>query len=334
MLLKVSLAISAALIFAVLLGAQQGNRDTQTRQGLDEAWWTGSLLAPSASTLPRGHFLFEPYLYDVIVEGAFDSKGTRRQAPHSDGFASLTYLTYGLRDRLNVGLISTFGYNRPGNGPSSSGIGMGDLTVQTQYRLWRFHEGRRVPTISVNVQQSFPTGRYDRLGNRPSDGFGTGAFATSLGIYAQTYFWVPNGRLLRMRFDLAQTFPKQTTVTDASVYGTQAGFRGVAEPGKTVNLNASWEYSVTRSWVLALDAAYRHGGNTHVVGSSVNDSAKRIPCDPAGLRHERSIRVGPSRRVQLGPKDRLPVWCPHHPNGPQRVSIDYSRRRDQLRALS
>ena len=42
------------------------------RQSLDDAWWTGPMLAPSAATLPRGHFLIEPYLYDVIVVGHYD----------------------------------------------------------------------------------------------------------------------------------------------------------------------------------------------------------------------------------------------------------------------
>jgi hypothetical protein len=34
------------------------------RQSRDDAWWTGPMLAPSAATLPRGHFLVEHYLYD------------------------------------------------------------------------------------------------------------------------------------------------------------------------------------------------------------------------------------------------------------------------------
>ncbi len=39
------------------------------RQSLEDAWWTGPMLAPSAATLPRGHLLIEPYLYDVIAQG-------------------------------------------------------------------------------------------------------------------------------------------------------------------------------------------------------------------------------------------------------------------------
>jgi hypothetical protein len=106
------------------------------------------MLAPSAATLPHGHFLIEPYLYDVT-------------AAHSNGFGSLTCVSYGLVDRVTVGLIPTAGFNKVSNGPSSSGVGLGDLTLQTQYRLTKFHVDRWIPTTSIAVQETLPTGKYD-----------------------------------------------------------------------------------------------------------------------------------------------------------------------------
>ena len=214
------------------------------------------MLAPSAATLPRGHLLIEPYLYDVI-------------ATRSNGFGSLAYVNYGLADKLTVGLIPTAGFNVVSYGPNSSNVGLGYVTLQTQYRLKQFHAGSWIPTTSVAVQETFPTGKYDRLGNRPSNGFGSGAFTTTLALYSQTYFWLPNGRILRMRFNVSQGFSNKVKVEDGSVYGTEAGFRGHAEPGSSFLLDASWEYSLTRKWVLALDATYRHNGNTLVNGYNI-----------------------------------------------------------------
>ncbi len=228
------------------------------RQSLDDAWWTGPMLAPNATTLPRGHFLIEPYLYDVV--GA-----------HSNGFGSLTYVNYGLVDKLTVGLIPTAGFNQVSNGPSSSGVGMGDLTIQAQYRLTKFHEGSWAPTSSITVQEALPTGKYDRLGNRPSDGLGSGAYTTTLALYTQTYFWLPNRRILRMRFNATQSFSRSVNVEDVSVFGTETGFRGQAKPGSSSYVDASWEYSVTRRWVLALDATYRHSWNTRTSGYNISD---------------------------------------------------------------
>jgi hypothetical protein len=80
------------------------------------------------------------------------------------------------------------------------------------------------------------------------------------------YFWLPNRRIVRTRLDLSDAFSHSVTVQDASVYGTSAGFRGTAHPGSSIYLDNSWEYSLTRSWVLATDITYRNNANTRVTG--------------------------------------------------------------------
>ncbi|MGB6877647.1 MAG: hypothetical protein WBD87_16610 [Candidatus Acidiferrales bacterium] len=55
------------------------------------------------------------------------------------------------------------------------------------------------------------------------------------------------------------------------LYGTAAGFRGNAKPGNTAYADAAWEYSLTRSWVLALDVEYHFEGNTPVTGYNTLD---------------------------------------------------------------
>jgi hypothetical protein len=57
------------------------------------------------------------------------------------------------------------------------------------------------------------------------------------------------------------------------VYGTGADFRGHAEPGRSSLVDASWEYSLTRRWVLALDATYRYTANTRVIGNNISGSS-------------------------------------------------------------
>ena len=60
-------------------GAQQVSPPRSgARQSLDDAWWTGPMLAPSANTLPQGHFLIEPYLYDVTTQGFYNVSGPQR----------------------------------------------------------------------------------------------------------------------------------------------------------------------------------------------------------------------------------------------------------------
>ncbi|MBQ4853695.1 transporter [Rhodanobacter sp. B2A1Ga4] len=227
------------------------------RQSQDDAWWTGPMLANSAATLPRGHVLIEPYVYDV-------------SSPHADGYGSLTYMLYGITDRLTLGLVPVLGYNRV-DGPGG-GIGLGDVSVQAQYRLTDVPAGSSRPTISLQLQETLPSGKYDRLGRRPGNGLGSGATTTTLQVNTQTYFWLANGRILRMRFNVAQSFSTRARVEDISVYGTQDGFRGHARPGRSFYVDAAWEYSLSQRWVLALDVTYRRSHGARVRGYGVDDA--------------------------------------------------------------
>jgi hypothetical protein len=256
------------VLTACLAVAQQS---PAVHQALNDAWWTGPMLAPNASTLPPGHFLLEPYVFDVITQGFYNSAGTRVSAPHENGYGNLTYFNYGLANKFTVGMIPIFGYNEPSNGPGSAGIAVGDLTVQAQYRLHLFHEGSWLPTTSINVQETLPTGRYDHLGNRLSDGQGAGAFTTTLGLYTQNYFWMPTGRILRVRFNVEPAFSRNVNVEDVSVYGTSNGFRGHAKPGNTILVDAAAEYSLTQHWVLASDVTYHNQANTQVTGYYISN---------------------------------------------------------------
>lgn len=259
------LACIAALIVAV---APTPTPAPAHRQALDDAWWTGPLLAPSANTLPPGHLLIEPYFYDVMRYGAYDVNGTLVAAPRQNGFGNLTYFIYGLIDRLSVGVLPTFGYTQVSSGPSSSNIGMGDLGVLAQYRLtpdsW-------LAKASLAVQETFPTGAYENLGSNPNNGFGSGVYSTKISFYTQTYVWMPNGRIVRLRLNFSQSFSSKASVTGGSVYGTGTGFSGTVVPGNTFSVDAAGEYSITRRWVFASDLVYGATGDSLIEGGGITN---------------------------------------------------------------
>jgi hypothetical protein len=279
--------LAAAQTAAPIVGAD----DNVARQSRDDAWWTGPMLANSAETLPPGHFLFEPYIYDV-------------RSSHDNAFGSRAYILYGLAQNLSVGVIPIIGYNRTGNGSGSSNVGMGDFSVEAQYRLREFQEGSWLPTVAVQLMESFPSGKYDRLGDRPGNGLGSGARATTLAINTQTFFWMPSGRILRMRLDVSQTFSERANVRDVSVYGTDDGFRGHAQPGPSLSVDAAWEYSLTQRWVLALDLTYNHNGNTHVSGYQLADDASALPLPSVELNSGPGVSFGLAPAIEYN-------WSPN-----------------------
>ena len=266
--------MAAGLLGGLLAGilatpalAQAAASDT-ARQSRDDAWWTGPLLASGAGTLPQGHGLIEPYLYDVRTDARLDGRWKRHDAPADQFFGSRTYLLYGVTDDFTAGAIPVFGYQRPRHGRASTGVGVGDLTVQGQYQLRRWREGSWLPTVGVVVGESLPIARFDKLGGHPEDGFGTGAYATNVALNSQTYFWTPSSRILRTRLNLSYTRSARASPRDVSVYGTPQGFRGHARPGDSFVTDLAFEYSLTQRWVLATDLEWEHDAATRVWGQA------------------------------------------------------------------
>jgi hypothetical protein len=261
-----ALFLSLGLTLAASAASAADDAPQPARQERADAWWTGPLLAPNASTFPAGHALVETYVFDVNGNGQYDR--SRRHEPAAGGheLGSLTYLIYGLTDRVSVGLLPRFVYDEPAGAPNSSSPGVGDLGAQVQIGLTSFHEGSWVPATAVVLGATFPTGRYDRLTN-PADGFGAGAYSTSLSWYSQDYLWLPNGRILRVRLDLTYAISNSANVADQSVYGTGVGFRGHAHPGDSFTADTAAEYSLTRNWVLATDLVWVHNSSTRLTGS-------------------------------------------------------------------
>ncbi len=291
------LLTSAALPFAALLLLSSGAAaiDRDTRQSLEDAWWTGPILAASAASAQRGHFMVEPYFYDNIVTGRYDQYGARRSAPRSHSARAATFIMYGISDRLSVGVIPTFGFNWD-SGRSPSTLGFGDISLQAQYQLTDFQEGRLVPTTSLLITATIPTGRYDHLGTHPDDGLGSGAFTWTASLYSQYYFWLPTGRILRTRLDLSYSISDRVDLHDVSVYGTPRGFDGRAAPGDSFAAYVSGEYSVTRNWVLAAEVAYQHADNTRVTGRNRMADASSVDL----LVYQASS--GSSRSISLAPE--------------------------------
>jgi hypothetical protein len=267
--------LAAAVLGLLLCGAAAPTPSPSppTREALSDAWWTGPMFAASAGTLPRGHLLVEPYVYDVIQYGSYDRSGKLLGGQHANSYGSLSYVIYGLADRLSIGAIPTFGINAVENGPTTSGVRFGDQALIAQYRLAQYRAGSWIPTTSINVQETLPTGKYDRLGDNTSNGFGSGAYTTTVSLYTQTYFWMRNGRILRARVDASDAISGGVNLEGASVYGTGGAFHGTARPGRAFTLDIAQEYSITRNWVFATDFVYRHNGNTQVTGqNSVTNS--------------------------------------------------------------
>lgn len=258
--MKLVLAALAAAFMCLMPAAAgaQSDSDYAERLGaaMKDARWTGPLLASNAETLPQGHFYTEPYFFDGISGG--------EHHPGTSGFYQ-----YGLTDNWTVGMqpffsLGTQRYNRD--------VALGDFKLLSQVRVSHFTPEHRVPSIALVTNLVLPTGKDDHL-SAVKNGHGSGSFAPEIGINAQQYFLLGNGRLLRARINVLHDFPFRTGVSGRSVYGTDVGFHGYAKPGAKATVILGAEYSLTNEWVLALDIEGDHWGKTRVTGHEADGGA-------------------------------------------------------------
>lgn len=272
----------AAILYAIGIGASTVAAATSAtgaapQEALDEAWWTGPLLAPNAGTLPQGHWLLEPYVYDLMPYGHFDQNGTLRSTSAAHDIGTQGYIEYGLVDRLTLGLIPRIGFHESSAGQDSSGFTVGDTSLQAAFGLTQYHQGSWIPATALVIGETFPTGKYDRLSGRTDGALGSGAYSTTVSFYSQSYFWMPNGRILRGRLDVSYQVSQWASVHNQSVYGTSDGFNGRAHPGPSFVGDLAFEYSISQQWVLATDVDWEHDGNTRLEGGYVPTLTSGLP---------------------------------------------------------
>jgi hypothetical protein len=243
----------AVLLAALLSPSRAGWAASNATVTLDDQWYTGSLLSPSGALPRAGILAFEPYLILTDQTGAFDPTGHSHVVNNAArALSSSTLFKYGLTDHLSIQVLPTiaYGWNRSS---SSSGLKLGDLPAELQYRFLDADNSRLRPALTVFFGLDLPLGDYDRL-HRSLDGVGTGAWALRFGLLSQSAYLV-GGKPLRLRVYANARLPLAAVeVRDASVYDTNTGFQGLASPGIAASFGFSVEYGLTQRWVFAFDA--------------------------------------------------------------------------------
>lgn len=288
--MRAIVAAVAALIWG--FNAAPAKAEDQVAERWDaaikSARWTGPLLASNAETLPQGRVYTEPYLFDAI-------------SGDQHNLGSSGFYQYGLLDNYTVGVQPYFAI---GTRKEDRGVAIGDFKLLSQLRLSHFTPEHRVPSVSVVLNLIIPTGKHDNL--KPlRQGHGAGSFAPEIGVNAQQYFLLKNGRLLRARLNFLKNFPLGTDVSGRSVYQTTAGFRGHAKPGSKTTFVVAVEYSLSREWVLAFDIQRDEWDETRLTGHDADGV-------PVKQTSPKSWNVGFAPAVEYNWSDRagaiLGVW--------------------------
>jgi hypothetical protein len=269
--------IFVALLLAIALVALTPAFAAE-KQSMGDAWWTGPLQTPNAGTIPKNHWYVETYFVAEQDNGSYGNGGTHYgansvkgcatgiQCGYDNAYQMETLMTYGVTNKFNVQILTDFGGQQGGsnsvapagtvvNGVPYSGVANGNtlqgvndfLTrIRLPYKLHGYKQGQMWPTFSIVPEVNIPTGRNDHT-----------LWTPGVGFWAIRPFWMPNGRILRIRASEDVWFPKSKNIsvndfaecTVSNPHATTCNY----EKGTYAKTQIGFEYSLTKKWVPAWD---------------------------------------------------------------------------------
>ena len=242
-----------------------------------QAWLTGPLIAPTGTVIPYGSFEIEAYVYATVNTGTYNSNWNSVSAEHNFFSLNPQFLCFfGLTPWMDINISPQFFYDTT-NGQQTWTFG--DLPVALDFQLLDADYTPYFPGIKFTVRETFPTGPYQNL--NPSklltDQSGAGTFGTTMDLVLYKVYHLTGQHFLSMTYSAAYTVTTPVNVHGFNTYGGGYGTNGYVLPGNTFQAIASFEFSLTQNWALALDNVYTHVDQTRFFGNSGSAASVGAP---------------------------------------------------------
>ncbi len=219
-------------------------------------WFTGTLLAPTGSAVPFGEFEIEPYVYFTNNTGIFNNEWESVSVPHKFFSINSQFLCiFGLTPWMDILILPQFFWNTTQGRDSTQ---FGDLRAALDFQLYGTEAHPYFPGIKLTVQESFPTGKFQRLS--PSlfrtDSVGTGSFETTFGLVLyKIYTLVECRHWMSLTLSGVYTVASSVYVHGLHAYGSGDG---TVSPGSNFWGSVDLEFTLNQNWVFAFDFIYSH----------------------------------------------------------------------------
>lgn len=217
-------------------------------------WFTGPLLAPSAITVPPGHFNFEPYFYANAEVGKYDNNW-HAQKIETFRNNSLQLLTQvGITRKLDCVFSPVVEYNYV---DGAANWALGDLPFGFDFQIYKHN---KILTdwgtaVSFRIQEIFPIGKYQNLNpaKKLSDAGGEGSWQTELSLIWGNLFYLGNIYFVTWRTAFQYVIPSPVGVKNLNVYGGGPGTSGTVYPGQSCIIDTAIEITLSQNWAFACD---------------------------------------------------------------------------------
>jgi hypothetical protein len=211
-------------------------------------WLTGPLLTPSGVIIPLNYINVEPYLFVNVTTGRYNKHWHAQKIPRFYNINVQLPIEIGLSKWLDIIINPQASYNRTKN---ASCYVLNDTIATLNFQLYHNHTD-----LKFYIQETFPTGRYQKL--RPkklsTDIGGMGAYSTGVGLVVMQTIHFCLDHYLVWRLNPFYTYLPPVHVKGASFYGGVKTTHGRIDPQCNWGALFGLEYTLTKHWAFAFDA--------------------------------------------------------------------------------
>lgn len=253
------LMIGTTFIFGPSLTADELTNETQSalsqaNQPVYIPWFTGPLLAPTPVNMRPGHPAIEPSLTIFNTYGSYSSNWKCKEQDKIWTVNPLIDFQFGITNDLGIETLVAFVSNFK-NGQSFGHFQ--DTIVLFGYQISNDVKSSWIPDFRLILQETFPTGKYQKLNPKKQgiDSTGFGSFQTGPVLAFRKLLYLKQN-FFSLRWSISYLFPSAARVKDFNAYGGGYGTKGRVRPGQTLTIFFSGEYSLNQRWVLAFDTEF------------------------------------------------------------------------------
>ena len=234
-------------------------------------WFTGTLIAPVGTVVPRGHFDVRSFIFMTVDKGFYGNHWEIHSRHNFYSFNPQVVAIFGLLKWMDLQISPQFLWNST---HGCNAIHIGDLPIALDFQLYPATSSW-FPGVKFTLQETFPIGKYKNLGPtlHNVDRSGNGTYATNFNLLFYKIYHIKEEIFLSTTLSLGYTANSPVHLSGFNYYGGGYGTHGRLTPGNIFKALFAFEYSLDRNWVFAMDTIYTRTQETDFSGSKGVDPA-------------------------------------------------------------
>lgn len=218
-------------------------------------WFTGPLIVPNSEAISFGHFESQTIPSFGAINGFYDSHWQTHSVSALYTLNIAEFFRFGIGREIDFFFSPSLSWNFS---RGKSAIEFTDLPLGFEYQLYSAEKPGWFPGVKIALQETLPAGKYQRLNPKKqgTDLTGLGTYQTDFDVVFYKIYPISGIHAVTFTGSLSYAISTSVRVHGFNAYGGGFHTNGKVHPGNNLTAIASFEYSLTQNWVLALDNVY------------------------------------------------------------------------------